>query len=323
MQEWKRQIQAIIEEIDAAIARRDNDAVALTAISNRFGYSESYFSRKFRQISGMAFREYLRGRRLAFALRRLRATDTGILEIALDCGFSSNEAFTRSFKALYGCTPSEYRQNPVPVVLRTTIRPFDCYLMEEGMEKMEEARDVQTYFVHLPAHKFLHIRNYESIGYWDFWQKQSLIPEQDCETICGLLDSIDGKLDDVGGAEADSGSGQLMAFINDAAGRICSWGIPLAEAYGVRLPADYDSIIPPQMQVMDVAAGEYIVFEHGPFDFETQNASVEAKIERSMAEFDYAAAGYRLDTTAGRVFYFYHDCKRFWKYVRPVQKIIP
>lgn len=47
------------------------------------------------------------------------------------------------------------------------------------------------------------------------WQKQSLIPGQDCETICGLLDSIEGKLDDAGGSEADSGSGQIMAYINE------------------------------------------------------------------------------------------------------------
>ena len=180
--------------------------------------------------------------------------------------------------------------------------------------------NVKIYFVTIPAHKFLHIRNYESIGYFDFWQKQSLIPGQDCDTVCGLLDSIKGKLDDDGGNEQDSGSGQLMAFINDPAGRICSWDIPLAEAYGVRLPADYSGEIPSQMQIMDVAAGEYIVFEHGAFDFEKENSAVEAKIERAMKEFNYAESGYELDTTPGRVFYFYHDCKRFWKYVRPVRK---
>ena len=46
-------------------------------------------------------------------------------------------------------------------------------------------------------------------------------------------------------------------------------------------------------------------------------------MEQAMKDFDYAAAGYALDTTQGRVFYFYHDCKRFWKYVRPVKKIAP
>ena len=181
--------------------------------------------------------------------------------------------------------------------------------------------DVKVYFVTIPAHKYLHIRNYESIGYWDFWQKQSLIPGQDCETICGLLSSIPGKLDDAGGTQSDSGAGQVMAFINAPEGRLCSWGIPLAESYGVRLPADYSGEVPSQMLLMDVPEGEYIVFEHGPFDYEKEGAAVEAKIERTMKAFDYTQSGYALDTTPGRVFYFYHDCKRFFKYVRPVRKI--
>ena len=112
-----------------------------------------------------------------------------------------------------------------------------------------------------------------------------------------------------------------MAFINEPTGRICSWGIPLAECYGVRLPADYAGEVPSQMLLMDVPEGEYIVFEHGPFDYATQNRSVEEKIEAAMAAFDYPASGYALDLEPGRVFYFYHDEKRFWKYVRPVRKV--
>lgn len=95
----------------------------------------------------------------------------------------------------------------------------------------KSADDIEIYFVTIPAHKFLHIKNYESNGYWDFWQKQKLIPGQDCETICGLLDRIEGKLDDEDGREADSGKGQIMAYINDPDGRLCAWGIPRIECY--------------------------------------------------------------------------------------------
>ena len=94
----------------------------------------------------MQFRDYLRYRRLAFALKELRDTDTGILDIALNYGFSSHEAFTRAFKEAYGMTPVDYRKHPVPVVLRTIIKPFDCYLLgigESGMAKSTE--DVKTY----------------------------------------------------------------------------------------------------------------------------------------------------------------------------------
>lgn len=321
MCEWHKNIQKIIEEIDICIRKQNNEALTLKCLADKLGYSEYYFSRKFKEISGMQFREYLRFRKLAFALKQIRDTEDGILDIALNYGFSSHEAFTRAFKAAYGITPSEYRQTPIPVVLRTIIKPFDCYLLGIGGTGMAgSCEDVKTYFVTIPAHKFLHIRNYESIGYWDFWQKQSHIPGQDCETICGLLDSIKGKLDDLGGNESNSGSGQIMAYINEPAGRICSWGIPLAEAYGVRLPADHNGKIPPQMQIMDVPEGEYIVFEHGPFDYETENRAVEEKIERAMREFDYSTTDYCLDTSTGRVFYFYHDCSRYWKYVRPVRK---
>ena len=322
MDEWNRHIQTIVRRIDEHIRAHDDESLTLQSLAGSLGYSGYHFSRKFREISGMQFRDYLRYRRLAFALKAVRDTDRTLLDIALDHGFSSNEALTRAFREAYGINPAEYRRHPVPVVLRTVIKPFDCYLMETGEFDMNaSAGAVKTYFVSIPAHKYLHIRNYESIGYWDFWQKQSLIPGQDCETICGLLDSITGKLDDVGGDGMDSGSGQVMAFINEPEGRICSWGIPLAESYGVRLPADYDGDVPEQMMLMDVPEGEYIVFEHGPFDFETENAAVEAKIEAAMKEFDYAASGYVLDTTPGRVFYFYHDCKRFWKYVRPVRRV--
>ena len=72
---------------------------------------------------------------------------------------------------------------------------------------------------------------------------------------------------------------------------------------------------------MDVPEGEYVVFEHGPFDYETENTQVETEIERAMKDFDYAAHGVKLDTAQGRVFYFYHDCARFWKYVRPVKRV--
>ncbi len=321
--EWAKNIQHIVELIDACILSGCDEALTLRSLARELGYSEYYVSRKFRALSGLSLRDYLRGRRLAFALRDVRDTDEPLLAVALRYGFSSHEAFTRAFRAAYGCTPSAYRARPVPVVLRTVIRPFDCYLLGIGGSGMaSKNEDIRTYFITLPAHKFLHIRNYESVGYYDFWEKQSRIPGQDCETICGLLASIPGKLDDCGAETEDAGGGQLMGFINAPEGRVCSWGIPLAEAYGVRLPADYDGPVPAQMQLMDVPEGEYLVFEHGPFDFETENAAIEAAMERAMREFDYPASGYELDRTEGRVFYFYHDCARYWKYVRPVRKCV-
>lgn len=320
MYEWQKQIQIIVDEIDRCIKNYNDEALTLRFLSRKLGYSEFYTTRKFKEISGIQFRDYLRSRKLTFALKGVRDSKRSLLDIAFDYGFSSHEAFTRAFKTAYGVTPSEYRKNPKPVILRTKINLFDRYFLGLGEIGMIKSKDgVKIYFVKIPPHKFLHIKNYESNGYWDFWQKQSLIKGQDCETICGLLDSIKGKLDDDGGSEPNSGSGQIMAYINDPRGRLCDWGIPRVECYGVRLPCDYDGEIPPQMIMLDVPEAEYIVFEHGPFNYEQENCSVEEKIEKAMAEFDYASSGRCIDTSPGRIMYFYHNPERYFKYIRPVK----
>lgn len=321
MYEWQQQIQLIVDEIDTCIAHYNDEALTLRFLSRKLGYSEFYTTRKFKEITGMPFRDYLRRRKLSFALKEVRDSEKSLLDIAFDYGFSSHEAFTRAFKTTYGIAPSAYRKNPEPVVLRTKIHVFDRYFLgfgEIGMIKTTE--DLKIYFVTIPAHKFLHVSNNESNGYWDFWEKQSSIPGQDCDTISGLLDSIKGKLDDDGGSEANSGSGQLMAYLNDPNGRLCDWGFPRIECYGVRLPADYIGEVPKQMILTDIPEAEYLVFEHGPFDYEQENRSIEEKLETAMASFDFEGTGYSYDTSPGRIIYVYHDPERYWKYVRPVKK---
>ena len=322
MYEWRKQIQIIVDETDRCIKNYNDEDLTLCSLPHKLGYSEFYTTRKFREISGVQFRDYLRYRKLAFALKEVRDSKKSLLEIALNYGFSSHEAFTRAFKEIYGVTPSEYRKEPKPVVLRTKLNLFDRFFLglgEVGMIKSTD--DIKIYFVTIPAHKYLHIKNYESNGYWDFWEKQSLIPGQDYETICGLLDSIKGKLDDNGGSESNSGSGQIMAYINDPNGRLCDWGIPRTECYGARLPFDYKGQVPSQMIMIDVPEDEYIVFEHGPFNYEQENKSVEKKIEKSMSTFDFAGTGYCFDTSPGRIIYLYYDPKCFFKYVRPVRRV--
>ncbi len=349
MYEWQQNIQQMVNEIETCIRLHDNEALTLHRLSERLGYSEYFLTRKFQEITGMQFRDYLRQRRVAYALKEVRDSTRGLLEIALDYGFSSHEAFTRSFKNVYGITPSEYRRHPRLLILRTKLNPFNRYFLGLGSLPLEERceqqatgprtvdyspsqteiggthmatimKNVNIYFTTIPAHKFLYLKSYESNCYWDFWEKQAQAGN-DCATICGLLDSIQGKLDDQGGNEPNGGSGQIMAYLHDPQGKPFCYGVPRAECYGVRLPADYQGEVPPKMFLTDIPEGDYIVFEHGPFDYEQENAIVEERINAAIAAFDYADTGYCFDDSPGRIAYFYHDPSRFWKCIRPVRKV--
>jgi len=311
MYEWHRQIQIVVDEIDESIKRQDDDALTLRVLSGKLGYSEYHTTRKFKEISGMSFRDYLRLRRLAFALIDVRDTDKGFLDIAVNYGFSSHEAFTRAFKSAYGITPTDYRKEPIPVVLRTKINTFDRYILGIGeIGMIKSTQEIKIYFVSIPAHKFLHIKNYESDGYFDLWEKQESVPGQDCDTICGLLDSIRGKLDG-DDSVIEKYSGQIMAHIYEKDGKC-------PEAYGARLAADYSGAVPENMMLLDVPEAEYIVFEHGPFDFEQECVSVGEKLEKAINEFDFSGGDYKPDEAPGRIKYFYFDPESFGKRILPV-----
>ena len=118
----------------------------------------------------MRLRDYLRGRRLAFALKEVRDSEKSLLDIALAYGFSSQEAFTRAFRRAYGVPPGEYRRNPRPVVLRTKLRPIDRYFFgTEEIGMIGSCQGVKIYFVTIPSHKFLYLEVWDSNCYCYFW----------------------------------------------------------------------------------------------------------------------------------------------------------
>ena len=261
----------------------------------------------------MLLGDYIRLRKLAFALIEVRDTKDKFLDIAVKHGFGSHEAFTRAFKSAYGITPKNYRKNPLPVILRTKINTFDRYILGAGeIGMVQSTEDVKVYFITMAAHKFLHVKNYESNGYFDFWEKQGKIPGQDCDTIYGLLDSIKGKLD---GKDNVIGkySGQIMAHIYENNGK-------MAEAYGVRLPVNYNGTTPENMHLIDIPEMEYIVFEHGPFNFEEEAETVGKKLEEAINSFDLSKTEYKPDTSKGRIGYFYFVPESFEKRIQPVTK---
>ncbi|TGL20072.1 helix-turn-helix domain-containing protein [Leptospira yanagawae] len=84
--------------------------IGLNQIAFFTGYSDWHFHRVFKSIQGENLKQYTRRLRLEKAAYELKITKFPVIEIALEAGFQSQEAFTKAFKRVLGLTPSEFRK---------------------------------------------------------------------------------------------------------------------------------------------------------------------------------------------------------------------
>ena len=107
---WHELVQIMKRWIEEDI----EDIPPLPALSERLGYSQFYATRKFHEIEGVSFREYVTGRKIMRAAADLYLTTERTIDIAMKYGYSSQEAFARAFAKVYGVTPGAYRRMPKP-----------------------------------------------------------------------------------------------------------------------------------------------------------------------------------------------------------------
>lgn len=103
-------IAAMIDWIEERIKGK----FSLEDLANDMGYSPYYCSFKFHQITGVNIRKYILLRRLYLSTVDLEQ-GRRIIDIAFDYDYSSQEAFSRAFKTVFGISPREYQLNKMPV----------------------------------------------------------------------------------------------------------------------------------------------------------------------------------------------------------------
>ena len=106
-----------LEEIYRAIACIEanlQQPLSVSQMAAAAGYSLFYFSRLFTQLTGHSPYDYLMRRRLTDAALTLRRPEPpAVTQLAFDYQFGSPEAFSRSFKKLFGVPPAHFaRQAP-------------------------------------------------------------------------------------------------------------------------------------------------------------------------------------------------------------------
>jgi AraC family transcriptional regulator len=88
----------------------------LHTIAAESGYSRTHFLRMFRASTGYSPHDWLTRLRIEEAKTRLQKRSYALIDIALDCGFSSHGHFSNTFRRVVGVTPREYRRNCGPIL---------------------------------------------------------------------------------------------------------------------------------------------------------------------------------------------------------------
>ena len=105
------------KEIEAAcgyIEQHLEEPLTIDTLAALDGYAGYYFSRKFRQETGMTPAEYIRQKRLQKAAVLLLTTGRDVREIGASLQFCSHSFFSECFRRQYGVTPSQYRRAATP-----------------------------------------------------------------------------------------------------------------------------------------------------------------------------------------------------------------
>jgi AraC family transcriptional regulator len=103
-----------INRIDRVINYLRNNldrSIKLQELASVACFSEFHFHRIFGAVSGETVNNFTGRLRLEKAARLLRYSSQSIIDLALECGFSSPATFSRAFHKAYGTTPSRFRKS--------------------------------------------------------------------------------------------------------------------------------------------------------------------------------------------------------------------
>jgi AraC-like DNA-binding protein len=100
-----------ITGIQDYIAQHFREHVILDDIAKKYFVSKYYLSRKFKEITGQGFKNYLILYRINEARQLLRYTNKPVSEISAAVGYENTEHFIRIFHTTQGISPLQYRKN--------------------------------------------------------------------------------------------------------------------------------------------------------------------------------------------------------------------
>ncbi len=113
--QFSRHLQAqrrddLFGELELWMLEHPGEDLSVAKLARRMNMSARHFARLFAARLGASPAAYVRRLRVEQARRRIEEGALRLKQVARDCGFGDEQALRRSFQAVVGITPAEYRQ---------------------------------------------------------------------------------------------------------------------------------------------------------------------------------------------------------------------
>lgn len=270
------------EQIDAVQRMQDyiekhlSEKINFADIAKASLFSPWYARRLFLTFTGVTPAEYTRKLRLKQSALKLRDEDVKVLDVALDFGFESVDGYQRAFRKEFGCNPSEYAANPIPLQLFT---PYGVkFRFLERKEMTMSTKNVFIQVIDKPKRKVVLKRGKTATEYWKY-----------CEEVgCDVW-------------------GVLVSMKSLCGEPVCLWLPkeyikPRTSEYvqGVEVPEDYCGEIPDGFDIIELPQSKYLMFQGEPFKEEEYEQAI-TDIWEAEKKYDPTVIGYRWDTTNPKI----------------------
>lgn len=226
-------------------------ALTLEQVAAQAALSPHHFSRLFTARMGRSVMAYVRGRRLVGGARRLcTEPDLRLIDLAFECGFESQEAFTRAFRRVFGVSPGRFRRGFAvePIEGQYPMTPMNApSALQDAVVRLPELVTLPAFRIAGPARRF------------DAASKSD-IPQ--------LWSSLIGALPFAGQVESWSTYGVVSSVDREEGSFQYMAGVGVSD----------DCTPPHGFSTMDIPAGTYAIFR-----ITLNGAALHPQVQRAMA----------------------------------------
>jgi AraC family transcriptional regulator len=117
---------ARFRRIKELVHAKIEDELTLHEMAESVGLTTAHFSQMFRKSTGESPHRFVLRQRVERAKGMLRAGEVRVLDVAIACGFKTQQHFARVFRQLCGASPTEYREH--------FVAPQSDYAFEDGSQ---------------------------------------------------------------------------------------------------------------------------------------------------------------------------------------------